>query len=399
MTIRLKNWRFWLGTLSLPLVIFLVVALPALVARFSQERPLQVLVAGDLPLPSEKGAFRFIPVPQTAIDSLKSLLQAEDDLVLLILSPSPVESGVCTLYTAFSLSSEKMENLKAILTEAFRAYRQEALRVTSEAISKVLTPPQLQVYKVSSEGTTRYSAGLATAVGIFIGVVLSILLMGAGYQILASVLEEKSNRLVEYMLLAAEPGYILQGKILSGLALSVFQVVLWGLALVLGGGATFSSSFASDTQQSQRLIEAVQGQAYAVPWGWVVGFLIAGLLLYTFLYAAAGAASDSVTELSPLSQALQWPLFLSVIVLPTLAASGEGPVITVLSYFPLTSPVFMPVRLIASEVPGWEAVVSLGILVLTLAGAYRFAAKIYQHGLLLYGQKLPWKAIWQILRG
>ncbi len=128
-------------------------------------------------------------------------------------------------------------------------------------------------------------------------------------------------------------------------------------------------------------------------------FSDSGTVIIHVLYAAAGAASDSVTELSPLSQALQWPLLLSVIVLPTLAASGEGPVITVLSYFPLTSPIYMPVRLIASEVPGWEAVVSLGILVLTLAGAYRFATKIYQHALLLYGQKLPWKAIWQILRG
>ncbi len=399
MMIRLKNWRFWLGTLSLPLVIFLVVALPALVAQFSQERPLQVLVAGDLPLPTEKGAFRFIPVSPTAIDSLKSLLQADDDLVLLILPPSPVESEICTLYTAFSLSSEKMENLKAILTEAFRAYRQEALKVTSDAILKVLTPPQLQVYKISAEGATRYSAGLATAVGIFIGIALLILLMGAGYQILASVLEEKSNRLVEYMLLAAKPGHILQGKILSGLALSVFQVVVWGVTLAFGGGVTASSTLVEDTHQSQRLMESIQGQFYTVPWGWVVVFLISGLLLYTFLYAAAGAASDSVTELSPLSQALQWPLLLSVIVLPTLAASGEGPVITVLSYFPLTSPVFMPVRLIASEVPGWEAAVSLGILILMLAGAYRLAAKIYQHALLLYGQKLPWKAIWQILRG
>jgi len=398
-TIRLKNWRFWLGTLSFPLLIFLVVALPALVARFSPEKCLQVLVAGNLPLPQEEGPFRFVPVPQTAVDSLKNLLQTADDLVLLVLPPNPVESEICTLYTAFSLSSEKMQDLKAILTEAFRAYRQEALRVTSNDILKVLTPPRLQVYKVSAEGATRYSAGLATAVGIFIGIALFILLVGAGYQILASVLEEKSNRLVEYMLLAADPGHILQGKILSGLVLSVFQVVVWGLAVLLGGGATFSSTLADDAQQSQRLMEAMQDQAYAVPWGWVVIFLIAGLLLYTFLYAAAGAASDSVTELSPLSQALQWPLLLSVIVLPTLAASGEGPVITVLSYFPLTSPIYMPVRLIASEVPGWEAVVSLGILVLTLVGAYRFATKIYQHALLLYGQKLPWKAIWQILRG
>lgn len=140
-TVRLKNWRFWLGTLSFPLLIFLVVALPALVARFSHEKRLQVLVAGNLPLPQEEGPFRFVPVPQTAVDSLKNLLQTADDLVLLVLPPNPVESEICTLYTAFSLSSEKMQNLKAILTEVFRAYRQEALRVTSNDILKVLTPP------------------------------------------------------------------------------------------------------------------------------------------------------------------------------------------------------------------------------------------------------------------
>jgi ABC-2 type transport system permease protein len=387
--VRLKDWRFWVGTLSFPVLIFLVWALPALIKRFSQEKEVQVLVVGDLPLPAEQSPFRFVPSGEAPLDSLKALLhEGQEDLVLLVLPQNPVESETCTLYTAFSLSAEKMEALKSILTEAFRTYRQAALHLTSEALTKLLTPPRIQVYKVSEAGAERYSAGLATTIGIFIGVGLFVLLLGAGYQILASVVEEKSNRLVEYLLLSAAPTQILRGKVLAGLILSVFQMIVWGLALLLGGSLAFSM-----------LMELIQGQLHTIPWLWVVSFSLLGLLLYTFLYAAAGATSESVTELSPLSQALQWPLILSVMVLPMLAAEGEGPVLKVLSYFPLTSPMYMPVRLIATQVSIWEAASSLGILFLTLLGTERLAARLYKHALLLYGQKLSWKAIWQIIRG
>jgi ABC-2 type transport system permease protein len=387
--VRLKNWRFWVGTLSFPVLIFLVWALPALIERFSQEKEVQVLVVGDLPLPAEKTPFRFVPSGGAPLDSLKALLhEGQEDLVLLVLPQNPVESETCTLYTAFSLSAEKMEALKSILTEAFRTYRQAALHLTSEALTKLLTPPRIQVYKVSEAGAERYSAGLATTIGIFIGVGLFVLLLGAGYQILASVVEEKSNRLVEYLLLSAAPTQILRGKVLAGLLLSVFQMIIWVLALLLGGSLAFSM-----------LMEVIQGQLHTIQWLWVISFSLLGLLLYTFLYAAAGATSESVTELSPLSQAIQWPLILSVIVLPTLAAAGEGPVLKVLSYFPLTSPIYMPVRLIATQVSIWEAASSLGILFLTLLGTERLAARLYKHALLLYGQKLSWKAIWQIIRG
>jgi ABC-2 type transport system permease protein len=387
--VRLKDWRFWVGTLSFPVLILLVWALPALIERFSQKKEVQVLVVGDLPLPAEKTPFRFVPSGGAPLDSLKALLhEGQEDLVILVLPQNPVESETCTLYTAFSLSAEKMEALKSILTEAFRIYRQAALHLTSEALIKLLTPPRIQVYKVSEAGAERYSAGLATTIGIFIGVGLFVLLLGAGYQILASVVEEKSNRLVEYLLLSAAPTQILRGKVLAGLLLSVFQMIVWGLALLLGGSLAFSI-----------LMEVIQGQLHTIPWLWVVSFSLLGLLLYTFLYAAAGATSESVTELSPLSQALQWPLLLSVIVLPMLAAEGEGPVLKVLSYFPLTSPMYMPVRLIATQVSIWEAASSLGILFLTLLGTERLAARLYKHALLLYGQKLSWKAIWQIIRG
>jgi ABC-2 type transport system permease protein len=387
--VRLKDWRFWVGTLSFPVLIFLVWALPALIERFSQEKEVQVLVVGDLPLPPQQTPFRFVPSGGAPLDSLKALLhEGQEDLVILVLPQNPVESETCTLYTAFSLSAEKMEVLKSILTEAFRTYRQAALNLTSEALIKLLTSPRIQVYKVSEAGAERYSAGLATTIGIFIGVGLFVLLMGAGYQILASVVEEKSNRLVEYLLLSAAPTQILRGKVLAGLILSVFQMIVWGLALLLGGSLAFSM-----------LMEVIQGQLHTTQWLWVVSFSLLGLLLYTFLYAAAGATSESVTELSPLSQAIQWPLILSVIVLPMLAAKGEGPILKVLSYFPLTSPVYMPVRLIATQVSIWEAASSLGILFLTLLGTERLAARLYKHALLLYGQKLSWKAIWQIIRG
>jgi ABC-2 type transport system permease protein len=402
--IRLKNWRFWLGTLSFPLLFLLGASLPFLASKLSAEKPVQVWVVGPLSFPPTHKTFHFTPIPLGLVDSLQANLTESE--AILILPPLPLESDTCQLLTKSGLSAEQTDDLKAFLVEAFRNYRQSQLQITSDVLAKVLSPPVLQAYKLSQEGTTRYSAGMASLVGMFIGFVLFVLLMGGGYQILSSVLEEKSNRLVEYLLLSAPPTRILTGKVLAGLTLSVFQLVIWALSALIGGGLAARWALAGASSQAPEVvspqtiarIEALQTQFQTLPWLWVLAFTLAGLWLYAFLYAAAGATSDSVTELSGLSQAIQWPLLLSIVMISTLAQSGGGPLVVFLSHFPLTSPIYMPVRLIAMPTPLWEPILSMSILLLSAVVVQSLAARIYQHAILLYGQKLSWKAIWQILR-
>lgn len=387
---RLRDWRFWLGALSMPLMVGIILVLPPLLERTKAPEPIQVWVVGSFPLPPQQEHFSFSPALPQPLDSLKAHLGPQE--VLLVTPTNPLESSAFQLYTPKSLSPENISLLKEILRELLLRYRQEKLQVSTEVFAQLLAPPQLEVYQISSEGEKRYSADLATAVGIFSGMALFGLLIGIGYQILLSVLEEKSNRLVEYFLLAAKPTQILNGKIASALALGLFQLSIWimsfaGLAQLLSSSALYASA------------ESVQFWTYAkiqlsdMPWGWVLPYTLAGLLMYILLYAVGGAISDSVTELSGLAQAIQWPLILSAVLLPSLAARQGNPFVSFLSHFPLTSPIYMPTRMLASETPIWERLLSLGILLVSTYALHRAASRLYQHAILRYGQKLSWREV------
>jgi ABC-2 type transport system permease protein len=64
---------------------------------------------------------------------------------------------------------------------------------------------------------------------------------------------------------------------------------------------------------------------------------------------------------------------------------------------PLTSPIVMMAR-IPFEVPIWEIVLSITILISTFIGFVFMAAKIYRTGILMYGKKASYKEMWKWLR-
>jgi ABC-2 type transport system permease protein len=65
----------------------------------------------------------------------------------------------------------------------------------------------------------------------------------------------------------------------------------------------------------------------------------------------------------------------------------------VLSIFPLTSPFVMVSRVIVGDPPAWEMALSVLLLILTMVGAILIAARLYRIGVLLYGQRPSWKAV------
>jgi ABC-2 type transport system permease protein len=72
--------------------------------------------------------------------------------------------------------------------------------------------------------------------------------------------------------------------------------------------------------------------------------------------------------------------------------------IEVLSLIPFFSPFIMLSRVVAGEVGVWEVLASIVILVLTIGGALWLAARVYAAGVLLYGQRPSWRAVWRIVR-
>jgi ABC-2 type transport system permease protein len=70
----------------------------------------------------------------------------------------------------------------------------------------------------------------------------------------------------------------------------------------------------------------------------------------------------------------------------------------VLSYFPLTAPTMMMLRLPLAEVPWMDVAGSIVVLLLSIPAALWAGSKLFQVGLLIYDKRPTLREIWLILR-
>lgn len=254
--------------------------------------------------------------------------------------------------------------------------------------------------------------------GLAAGYLLFMFIIIYGNMIMRSVIEEKTNRIIEVIISSVKPIQLLMGKIIGTSLAGITQFVMW---VILGGvmAIIFSLVFGIDLVGMQS--ETLQQQQELLPQGGdldmqmmisevlnslpltnlVVAFLvffIGGYLLYSSLYAAIGAAVDNETDTQQFMMPIMVPLILAVYVGGfTVLEDPHGTVATVFSYIPFTSPVVMLMR-IPFGVPIWQQILSVVILYISFTGTVWFASKIYRVGILMYGKKPSYKEIFKWLK-
>ncbi|MEN3040744.1 MAG: ABC transporter permease [Bacteroidia bacterium] len=384
---RLRDWRFWIGVLSVPLIFIVISVIIALVKRTRD--PFRIYLtkeAQTLVLPSRTD-FSFIPAPSTSIDSLKRGLRKGEGLLIYKSSPDSLSVPVLEIYLREALATSDLERLEELLRTAVLQQELRSCGIPSEKAQLLLNAPLVQTFILTEMEKGPKSAGIMALLSTALSFFLFFIILNGGWQILLSILEEKTNRLAEYLLIYVSPTQLLTGKLLASLFLTFVQSFIW-FAFAVGGGSFILRSNAS-----------VAVSLSSLPWIWIALFMVGGVLLYTFLYAAAGASSESVTELSSFAQSLQWPLILSFILVSAASLQSNDTLTIFLSHFPLTSPLAMPLRLAGGTVSVIERILSLFWLWASVLGAQFIAARLYRRALLLYGQKLGWKGIWRLLLG
>ncbi len=234
-------------------------------------------------------------------------------------------------------------------------------------------------------------------VGVVFVVLTFITLVIYGMWVAAGVVTEKANRVMELMISAASPAQLVIGKVLgigaAGLTQAVAILVPAVLAIAVedpiaralfGPGPSVAPSLAG---LSVGLIAAF------------LVFFVLGFALYALIYAAAGSLVSRAEDL----QMLALPLSVVAIVgylQAVLALSGGSPgFVRLASYIPFWSPFVMLTRLSVGRVEPWELVLSLVLLVATIAVTLVVAIRIYAAGVLLYGQRPSLRTIVAAVRG
>jgi ABC-2 type transport system permease protein len=191
----------------------------------------------------------------------------------------------------------------------------------------------------------------------------------AGFLQQATV-EDRQNRMIEILLSSVDPDQLLIGKILGLGGAGLLQVGLY-VALVILPGSTMLTLFEIPLARIILLL------AY-----YVVGYLV-----FACLMAGTGMIGRSAQESAQLSAMWTLTAMSPMFFLASIAASPNGLLARALSFFPLTMPVAMLLRLTATEVPAIDIIASLGIGAVSAYFLLRGAARIFRAASLMYGKR------------
>jgi ABC-2 type transport system permease protein len=131
----------------------------------------------------------------------------------------------------------------------------------------------------------------------------------------------------------------------------------------------------------------------------VVPWFGLGFALYAVAYAAAGALAsrqqDADSAGQPVTTVLVTAYLLSYVVVSADSSSVLSHVLTIL---PLTSPFVLPARSALVGVPLWEHAAAILLILASIYALMRFAGRIYAHGLLHSGPRIPLRTAWHLGR-
>jgi ABC-2 type transport system permease protein len=371
---RIRNTSFRLSTLISILIVVAIILVPdSLGGGAGRERTVGVVGGSSPQLPAilrASGERLDLTVTTRAFADEQAGLAAlrSDDVSVLV-----VDQRELVWKAAID------DRLRAVVVSSVgaleRASAIDELGIPPEQARRLLGPPDLasrSLEPTTRERTEREELALIALLVLF----MSIAFYG-GF-LLVGVVEEKSSRVVEVLLSRLRPAELLAGKILG-----IGLVGLAQLALVAGAALV-----------ALRFGENPSASTTPSTIAWVVFWFVMGYGFYAVLYATAGSLVSRQEE----AQSIQFPISAALIVTylaaMEAARSPDGAVSVIASLFPPTAPMVMIARIAQGDVPWWQIVLSVSLMVVTVYGMVLLAGRIYAGAVLRFGRRLRLREAW-----
>lgn len=285
---------------------------------------------------------------------------------------------------------------------------------------------QVDTIRLEEDGAeTQTSTEFVTIIGMAMTLIIYMFLMLYGGQVMSSVMQEKTNRIVEVMVSSVKPFELMIGKIVSIGLVGLTQLGIWIIFLVgifLSAGAYFSFNGGVDPAQMSNMaamtttMNGVDATQLAGDMGAMaevqqmlgsinitqllvsfVFFFIGGYILYASLFAAIGSAVDNESDTQQFMVPITFIIIFALYAGIFSAENPDGPLAMWCSMIPFTSPIVMMVR-IPFGVSTWELALSMVILYGSAIGLAWVAGRIYRVGILMYGKKPSYKEMIKWIR-
>ena len=317
---------------------------------------------------------------------IEKLTSEEIDSVLTLAvdSQGVIEAEYTTMSLMdFAIPMQIQEALQSIQTEM----KAEELSLNGEQVQTLFTPIQFEQKNVSPSAKSEDELNQARVLVYVLMFVIYLSVIMYSSMIAMDVANEKSSRVMEILISSVSPVKHMFAKVLGIGSLGIVQILIYGLAgfVALKTSATevpggFGDFFSfSDLNVGTLIYAAV--------------FFLLGYFLYATLAALLGSLVSRVEDV----QQMIMPMTLLIVAAFIIAATGLGnPEIGYLkyaSYFPFFAPLVMFLRVGMLELPMWEPLLSIAIMLVTIFLLGWFGARVYKGGVLMYGPSRSLKDI------
>lgn len=428
---KVKKKSFILLTLLMPFIMVAIVAIPALLASVDSDESFTVGVVDKTGMYASSfkntDNVSFVTIKDDApIDTISNVLKTESSPYTQILyiadTLTNVDDASAIIYSVDETPNVVESEVNSVLRDKIRTDRLNSFNLPNvEDIVKAADVHfNVKTLRKTDEGDKESSAEIAAVVGLMLSLFIYIFIISYGSMVMSSVMEEKTNRIVEIIVSSVKPWQLMAGKIIGCGLVGLLQMAIWGTMIVIVStvaGTAYgitampeisemaASGSAEQLAQMQQmadnpvaeLLQIINGMNFTSIFIFFVLYFIGGYLLFASLFAAFGAA---VNEMQDAGQ-FQMPVMM-IFVFALYAAmfsmeNPNGPLAVWCSYIPLTSPIVMMVRM-PFDIPIWNVLISIGILYATAVVVILLSAKIYRIGILMYGQKPTMKDLAKWLR-
>ncbi|MCL6604452.1 MAG: ABC transporter permease [Paenibacillus sp.] len=222
---------------------------------------------------------------------------------------------------------------------------------------------------------------------------LYLLIYMFGSNVAVSVSVEKGSRVKEILITKVKPVQLLFGKVFGvGLAgILQFAIIISAAYLIMTLSGTGGELEVFGMQVDFSILGGKTILLLTV-------FFILGYFFYAALFAAAGSMVSRSEEINQVTMPISILIMVALMVALFSMVNPDGTLAVVGSYIPFLTPFVMFVRIGASDPTAMEILLPTIILFISTLVACWLSAKIYQVGVLLYGQKLNPKLLYRAIK-
>lgn len=395
---RVRTKWFWIGTFLGPLLLAGVIGLQIFLAtRSGGQRRVAVVdrsttgfgarAAGELSQAIPRFHFVTVVAARGTDDSLTRAVVAKELDGFLILGDSTLERGAAEYRGANASSPTDMETIERALRRVVFGARLERSGIDTAVVRQAEIRVNLAKLKISGSKLTGETGEQAFGLAFGMAIVLYMAILIYGIQVMSSVLEEKTTKIVEVLVSSLRPFQLMLGKVIGAGGVGLVQLGVWAASFLLltlnqqriasllgsGGGSGGAGLRLPQVPATTLLV--------------CLTYFLLGYFLYAAIFAAVGAMSNSEQE----ARQVQAPVTL-LLVVPYVSFFGilndpHGGLAMWMSMIPVFSPIAAPVRWAASPIPLPQLAASLAILLATVVGVTWVAARIYRVGILMTGKR------------